>query len=68
MKPVSGRQMCKILEAKGWTFSRINGSHHVFKRPGQRIAISVPVHRNEDLKPGTQRDIMRQGGLTEADL
>lgn len=28
----------------------------------------VPVHDNQDLKPGTQRGIMRDAGLTDADL
>jgi predicted RNA binding protein YcfA (HicA-like mRNA interferase family) len=28
----------------------------------------VPVHGNQDLKPGTQRSIMRDAGLTEADF
>lgn len=29
---------------------------------------TVPVHGNTDLKPGTQRSIMRDAGLTDADL
>jgi predicted RNA binding protein YcfA (HicA-like mRNA interferase family) len=28
----------------------------------------VPVHGNQDLKPGTQRGIMRDAGLTDDDL
>jgi len=28
----------------------------------------VPVHGNQDLKPGTQRGIMRDAGLTEGDV
>jgi predicted RNA binding protein YcfA (HicA-like mRNA interferase family) len=28
----------------------------------------VPVHGNQDLKPGTQRSIMRDAALTDADL
>jgi predicted RNA binding protein YcfA (HicA-like mRNA interferase family) len=68
MKPVSGKRMCKILEARGWIRVRIKGSHSIYVRPGSPIRISVPVHGNDDLKPGTQRDIMRQTGLTDADL
>ncbi len=31
MKPVSGKDFCKILEKKGWSLARINGSHQVKK-------------------------------------
>jgi predicted RNA binding protein YcfA (HicA-like mRNA interferase family) len=60
--------MCKVLEDAGWSLKKINGSHHIYDRPGSRVNISVPVHRNEDLKPGMQHRIMRQAGLTDADL
>jgi predicted RNA binding protein YcfA (HicA-like mRNA interferase family) len=68
MKPVSGKRMCKALEARGWVLARIEGSHHVYIRQRSPRTIPVPVHGNRDLKPGTQRAIMRQAGLTDADL
>jgi predicted RNA binding protein YcfA (HicA-like mRNA interferase family) len=68
MKPVSGRRMCKILEARGWTRQRITGAHHIYQRPGSLLSISVPVHGNRDLPAGTQKGIMRDAGLTDADL
>ena len=30
MKSVSGKQLCKVLEARGWLLLRINGSHHIY--------------------------------------
>lgn len=69
MKPVSGRRMCQILADKGWSLVRISSSHHIYSIPGPpRVVVSVPVHRNQDLKPGTQRNIMRTARLTDADL
>jgi predicted RNA binding protein YcfA (HicA-like mRNA interferase family) len=68
MKPISGRRMCKILEGKGWVFDRTRGSHHVYINPDTRQSLPVPVHGNRDLPTGTQRDIMRQAGLTDDDL
>ena len=68
MKPISGKRMCKVLEARGWTLARIQGSHHIYTRPGVPILISVPVHGNQDLSSGAQRTIMRQAALTDADL
>ncbi len=68
MKVVSGKQMCRILEEKGWTLARINGSHHIYRDPVTGRQVVVPVHANKDLKPGTQRAVMRDAGLTDADL
>jgi predicted RNA binding protein YcfA (HicA-like mRNA interferase family) len=68
MKPVSGKRMCQILESKGWVRVRITGSHHVYRHPVQRRRAIVPVHGNKDLKPKTQYNIMRDAGLSRADL
>jgi len=68
MKTISGKQMCKILEAKGWQLARVTGSHHIFVISGQNIRISVPVHGNQDLKMGLQRAIMRLAGIKENEL
>jgi predicted RNA binding protein YcfA (HicA-like mRNA interferase family) len=68
VKSISGKAMCKVLERRGWVFQRINGSHHIYTKPGNRFTISVPVHGNQSLKPGLQRKIMRIAGLTDADL
>jgi predicted RNA binding protein YcfA (HicA-like mRNA interferase family) len=68
MKPISGKQRGKALEARGWTLARIKGSHRIYVREGSPLRIPVPVHGNRDLPAGTQRTIMRQAGLTDADL
>ena len=68
MKPVSGKRMCKILEQRGWIHVRTNDGHRIYGRPDSPVLIPVPVHANRDLPTGTQRAIMRQAGLTDADL
>jgi predicted RNA binding protein YcfA (HicA-like mRNA interferase family) len=67
MKAVSGKQFCKLLAKRGWTLVRIRGSHFRYGRPGF-LPVIVPVHRNETLKTGLQRRLMRDAGLTESDL
>ena len=58
MKHVSGKDLCQVLERKGWTLVRIKGSHFTYTSPdGART-----------LPTGTQHTIMRQAGLTDADL
>jgi predicted RNA binding protein YcfA (HicA-like mRNA interferase family) len=69
VKPVSGKRMCQVLQEHGFTLERINGSHHIYRRGGDSPAvIPVPVHGNHDLATGTQRKIMRDARLTDADL
>ena len=68
MKIISGKRMCRVLEQRGWTLARVNGAHHVYRHTATGRRTVVPVHGNQDLKPGTQRDIMRDATLTDADL
>jgi predicted RNA binding protein YcfA (HicA-like mRNA interferase family) len=34
MKSVSGKELARILERHGWLLLRVNGSHHIYVRPG----------------------------------
>ena len=69
MKVVSGKHFCKVLGKHGWVLKRTTkGSHFIYTKPGHPATISVPVHGNQDLKKGLQADLMKQAGLTEADL
>lgn len=67
MKSVSGKEMCRILERRGWVLTRIRSSHHRYQKPGHP-PVTVPVHKNKALKAGTQHEIMKHAGLTDADL
>ncbi len=66
MKALSGHEFARVLERHGWRLLRVRGSHHLYGKGPQRIA--VPVHGNRALKIGLQRDLMKAAGLTEADL
>jgi predicted RNA binding protein YcfA (HicA-like mRNA interferase family) len=68
VKIISGKRMCRVLEQRGWTLARINGSHHIYRHAATGRRTVVPVHANQDLKPGTQSGIMRDAGLTDDDL
>lgn len=37
------RDLRRMLEQAGYTLERVNGSHHLFTKAGER-PISVPVH------------------------
>ena len=50
MKTISGKKFCKLLETHGWILARINGSHYIYIKSSSDLRISVPVHKNDDLK------------------
>lgn len=68
MKSISGKRLCKIVEQKGWILRRITGSHHIYENLGLEQILSIPVHRNQDLKIGTLRALMKVAQLSEEDL
>ncbi len=67
-KSVSGRDLCRVLESKGWTLARITGSHPIYAKPGSKVRISVPVHGNRTLKVGLLRAIMKLASITDDEL
>ena len=68
MKQVSGRDLAKLIQHRGWTLTRIKGSHHIFTHPGHRERIVIPIHGNAPLKTGLLRSQMKIAGLAEEDL
>jgi predicted RNA binding protein YcfA (HicA-like mRNA interferase family) len=63
VKALSGKELARMLESHGWSLHRINGSHHIYTKPGNPVRISVPVHGNGSLKAGLQRHLMKLAGL-----
>ncbi len=68
MKSISGKKFSKLLERKGWQLARIQGSHHIYWKPGNTTRISVPVHGNKDIRIGLLRYLMKQAGIQESEL
>ncbi|MCY4155256.1 MAG: type II toxin-antitoxin system HicA family toxin [Gammaproteobacteria bacterium] len=68
MKRISGRRMCTVVQQNGWKRKRINGSHHIFDKEGVDFPLTIPVHGNRALKPGTQAAIMKTAGISSTDL
>ena len=68
MKQISGKDLCRIVEKHGWQCLRINGSHHIYSKPGSIVRLTIPVHANQPLKIGLLKHLLKSAGLTEADL
>ena len=66
LRRLSGREVCKILEAHGFVEVRQRGSHVVMQRklPGTTITVPVPDHR--EIKTGTLLSIIRQSQVARA--
>ena len=67
MRPLTGREMCRLLERHGWSLLRVQGSHHVYGKTGERARLSVPVHRGRKLKVGLQRHLLKLARIDAED-
>ncbi len=65
MKPISGKDFAKVLEQNGWILLRIQGSHHIYGKPGISERISIPIHGNKSLKTGLLRHFLKVARLAE---
>lgn len=45
MKPISGKRFSKIVERKGWTLLRIQGSHYIYGKSGSNIRLTIPIQK-----------------------
>ena len=61
--PVSGKEMCKILEMLGFQMVHQVGSHVRYVHPDGKKTV-VPVHGNEDLGTGLIKEILKQGRIS----
>ena len=59
---ISGKELVKPLSKIGFEVIRTKGSHRRLKHPDGRIT-TVPVHSNENLRPGTLHAILRDVGI-----
>jgi predicted RNA binding protein YcfA (HicA-like mRNA interferase family) len=68
VRPISGRRLAKALKRSGWELMRVNGSHHIFMKPGSSARLSVPIHGDKPLKRGLLHFMLKTSGLHEDDV
>lgn len=68
MKQVSGKELARLVEQKGWRLLRVNGSHHIYGRPDSIVRLSIPIHANRPLRLGLLKHLLKQAGLTDDDI
>ena len=55
--------MCRLLEQNGFLYVSANGSHRKYRNPTTGKTVIVPYYA-KDLKPGTEKNILKQAGIT----
>jgi predicted RNA binding protein YcfA (HicA-like mRNA interferase family) len=68
MKSVSGRELDRLVERHGWRLLRVNGSHHIYGKPGSVVRLSIPIHGNKALKTGLLRHLLKTAEIDEGEL
>ena len=61
---VTGKEAVAVFLRCGFVVARTKGSHRILKKEGCQYLLTVPVHGNSNLKPGTLRSLIRSAGLT----
>ena len=59
---ISGKDAAKAFAKAGWKPIGQVGSHLVLIKPGMRVNLSIPQHK--ELSVGTLRALIRNAGLT----
>ena len=63
LRVLSGREVCAILAAHGFSEVRRRGSHILMQRAESGDTTTVPVPDHRELRMGTLMSIIRQSGL-----
>ena len=66
LRVLSGREVCEILKAQGFSAIRQRGSHVVMQKRSENTTITVPVPDHAELKIGTLTSIIRQSGVVRS--
>lgn len=59
---IFGKEAAKAFMRAGWNHAGQVGSHLILTKPGVRVNLSVPQHK--ELSVGTLRSLIRLSGMT----
>lgn len=63
MKPLTAKEVESYLQAAGYMFARVEGSHFIWKNMATDHAIPIPHHGNKPLRQGVLNSIFRACGI-----
>jgi len=65
MRSISGKELAKLVVSHGWKLMRINGNHHIYKKEGSIVRLSIPIHGNKPMRRGLLLHLLKMADLTE---
>ena len=68
MKPVSGKELAKVLRRHGRKLSPVQRSHHIYGKTESIVRISEPIHDNKILKSGLLKHLLKMAEISEEKL
>jgi len=68
MRPLTWKEVVRVLELNGFVFIRQSGSHMMYHKSLKRSTIKVVVPKHKQRREGTLRSIIRKSLLTRKDF
>ena len=68
MRSMTGREFARLVERHGWSLLRVQGSHHIYGKPGSVVRLSIPIHGNKPLKMGLLRHLAKISQIPDAEI
>jgi predicted RNA binding protein YcfA (HicA-like mRNA interferase family) len=67
---ISGKEIISLLQKGGFIIKRQKGSHvTLYKRTEEKgFYVTVPLHGNKEILPGTLLSIIRQSGMSKEEF
>jgi len=65
---LTAAEVIRIIEKRGFLFSRSSGSHQIFRHPTTGRRVVIPFHRGKIIAPGTMLNILREAGIDRDEL
>jgi len=66
MRPLKFKMIIKILENNNFLYIRQTGSHYIMQHTKDGFIVVIPFHGgNQELTPGTFKDIIKQSKLSK---
>ena len=66
LRPLSGAEVCRLLEQNGFVRIRQRGSHVAMQKRESKTTVTVIVPDHKTLRKGTLASIIRQSGLPKS--
>ena len=68
MRSMTGREFARLVERHGWSLLRVQGSYHIYGKPGSVVRLSIPIHGNKPLKMGLLRHLAKISQIPDAEI